>query len=86
MYGLGGIEEGVVEKVPDGACALALALNKGQNVEVKRLDSELAALLSKEGAATNLCHHVTTAVDSFFILFYIAIFGKVLAPESFVAG
>ena len=86
LDGLSGIEEGVVEEVPDGAGALALPLHKGQYVEVERLDGEFAALLGEEGSATDFSHHVATAVDGLLILLHAAVFGEVFAPEALVAG
>ena len=83
---LSGVEEGVVEEVPNGACAAALALHHGEDVEVEAVDAQVAAFLGEEGAATDFRHLVATAVDCLFILFYLLADAEVFSPESLVAG
>ena len=86
LDGLSGIEEGVVEEVPDGTGALTLSLDEGKHVEVERLDGEFATFLGKEGTAAYFCYHVATTVDGLLILLHAAVFGEVFAPEALVAG
>ena len=81
-----GVEEGVVKKVPDGACALALTLYEGQNIKVEGFDGELAALLGKEGSPADFGHHVATSVYGLLVLMDGAVARDVFTPETFVAG
>ena len=84
--GLRWVEEGIVEEVPDGACTLTLALDECEDIEVEGLDCEFATLLGEEGSAADFSDHVAAAVDGFFVLVDVAVFGEVFAPEAFVAG
>ena len=84
--GLRWVEEGVVEEVPNGACTLTLALDECEDIEVEGLDCEFATLLGEEGSTADFSDHVATAVNGFFVLVDVAVFGEVFAPEAFVAG
>ena len=81
-----GVEERVVEEVPDAVGAASLLLHHGQHVEVKRLYGQFAVLLRKERTAAYFGHLIVAVADGLLILAYLLAYAEVFGPEATVAG
>ena len=81
-----GVEEGVVEDVPEGAGITAWHLDDGQHVEVERFDGERPALLGEKSAAADFKHAVALSAQGLLLGSDLLVCGgEVFGPEAFVA-